>query len=114
MPRANSSVPRKTKHKKIIKQAKGYFGTRKSNYRTAKDAVQKGLQYAYRDRRQKKRVFRKLWIARINAAARLNGLSYSKFIYALKEKNIVLDRKMLADMAVNDPESFSELVKSIN
>ena len=114
MPRANSSVPRRAKHKKIIKQAKGYFGTRKSNYRTAKDAVQKGLQYAYRDRRQKKRVFRKLWIARINAAARLNGLSYSKFIYSLKEKNVVLDRKMLADMAVNDPEGFSELVKSIN
>ena len=114
MPRANSSVPRKAKHKKIIKQAKGYFGTRKSNYRTAKDAVQKGLQYAYRDRRQKKRVFRKLWIARINAATRLNGVSYSKFIHSLKEKNIVLDRKMLADMAVNDPEGFSELVKSIN
>ena len=114
MPRANSSVPRKTKHKKIIKQAKGYFGTRKSNYRTAKDAVQKGLQYAYRDRRQKKRVFRKLWIARINAAARLNGISYSKFIYSLKEKNVTLDRKMLADMAVNDPEGFSELVKSVN
>ena len=114
MPRANSSVPRKTKHKKIIKQAKGYFGTRKSNYRTAKDAVQKGLQYAYRDRRVKKRVFRKLWIARINAAARLNGISYSRFIYSLKEKNVVLDRKMLADMAVNDSEGFSELVKSIN
>ena len=114
MPRANSSVPRKTKHKKIIKQAKGYFGTRKSNYRTAKDAVQKGLQYAYRDRRQKKRVFRKLWIARINAAARLNGMSYSKFIYSLKEKNVALDRKVLADMAVNDPEGFSELVNSIN
>ena len=114
MPRANSSVPRRAKHKKIIKQAKGYFGTRKSNYRTAKDAVQKGLQYAYRDRRQKKRVFRKLWIARINAAARLNGLSYSKFIYSLKEKNVLLDRKILADMAVNDPEGFSELIKSIN
>ena len=114
MPRANSSVPRKVKHKKIIKQAKGYFGTRKSNYRTAKDAVQKGLQYAYRDRRQRKRVFRKLWIARINAAARLNGLSYSKLICSLKEKNIVLDRKVLADMAVNDPEGFSELVKSVN
>ena len=114
MPRANSSVPRRAKHKKIIKQAKGYFGTRKSNYRTAKDAVQKGLQYAYRDRRQKKRVFRRLWIARINAAARLNGLSYSKFIYSLKDKNIDLDRKVLADMAVNDPEGFSELVKSIN
>ena len=114
MPRANSSVPRRAKHKKIIKQAKGYFGTRKSNYRTAKDAVQKGLQYAYRDRRQKKRVFRKLWIARINAATRLNGLSYSQFMYSLKEKNILLNRKILADMAVNDPEGFSELVKSIN
>jgi len=114
VPRANSSVPRRAKHKKIIKQAKGYFGTRKSNYRTAKDAVQKGLQYAYRDRRQKKRVFRKLWIARINAATRLNGLSYSQFMYSLKEKNILLNRKILADMAVNDPEGFSELVKSIN
>ena len=113
MPRANSSVPRKIKHKKILKQAKGYFGTRKSNYRTAKDAVQKSLQYAYRDRRQKKRMFRRLWIARINAAARLNGLSYSKFIHSLQEKNINLDRKVLADMAVNDPQSFSELVKSI-
>jgi|TARA_B110000196_G_C20773778_1_gene487871 large subunit ribosomal protein L20 len=114
VPRANSSVPRRVKHKKIIKQAKGYFGTRKSNYRTAKDAVQKGLQYAYRDRRQRKRVFRKLWIARINAAARLNGVSYSKFICSLKENNVNLDRKMLAEMAVNDPEGFSELVKSIN
>ena len=114
MPRSNSSVPRHRKHRKLIKQAKGYFGTRKSNYRTAKDAVQKGLQYAYRDRRQKKRVFRKLWIARINAAARLNGMSYSKFIYSLKEKNVALDRKVLADMAVNDPEGFSELVNSIN
>ena len=114
MPRANSSVPRRAKHKKIIKQAKGYFGTRKSNYRTAKDAVQKGLQYAYRDRRQQKRVFRKLWIARINAAARLNGMSYSQFMYFLKEKNILLNRKILADMAVNDPQGFSELVESIN
>ena len=114
MPRANSSVPRRAKHKKIIKQAKGYFGTRKSNYRTAKDAVQKGLQYAYRDRRQKKRVFRKLWIARINAAARLNGMSYSQFMHSLKEKNILLNRKILADMAVNDPQGFSELVESIN
>ena len=114
MPRANSSVPRRAKHKKIIKQAKGYFGTRKSNYRTAKDAVQKGLQYAYRDRRQKKRVFRKLWIARINAASRLNGLSYSQFMHSLKGKNILLNRKILADMAVNDPEGFSALVKSIN
>ena len=80
MPRANSSVPRHRRHRKLIKQAKGYFGTRKSNFRTAKDAVQKGLQYAYRDRRNKKRTFRSLWIARINAAVRQHGMSYSKFI----------------------------------
>ena len=85
MPRANSTVPRKQKHKKIIKSAKGYFGTRKSNYRTAKDAVQKALQYSYRDRRAKKREFRRLWIMRINAAVRAHGLSYSKFISSLKE-----------------------------
>ena len=113
MPRANSSVPRKAKHKKIIKQAKGYFGTRKSNYRTAKDAVQKGLQYAYRDRRQKKRMFRKLWIMRINAAVRNNGLTYSKFISLLKEKNIDLNRKSLAYMAVNDPDGFLSIIDSV-
>ena len=114
MPRSNSSVPRKKKHKKILKQAKGYFGTRKSNYRTAKDAVQKALQYAYRDRRVKKRDFRKLWIIRINAAVRQHGLSYSKFIHLLKAKDIQLDRKVLADMAVHNPEGFSELIKSLN
>lgn len=113
MPRSNSSVPRKKKHKKVLKQAKGYFGTRKSNYRTAKDAVQKALQYAYRDRRVKKRDFRKLWIIRINAAVRQHGLSYSKFIHLLKEKDIQLDRKVLADMAVHNPEAFSELIKSL-
>jgi ribosomal protein L20 len=80
MPRANSSVPRRKKHKKIIKAAKGYFGTRKSNYRTAKDAVQKALQYSYRDRKAKERDFRKLWIIRINAAARLHGTSYSNLL----------------------------------
>ena len=107
MPRSNSSVPRKRKHKKLLKQAKGYFGTRKSNYRTAKDAVQKALQYAYRDRRVKKRTFRSLWIIRINAAARENGLSYSKLIAGLKKANIDLDRKTLAEIAVNDKEAFS-------
>ena len=91
MPRSNSSVPRKRKHKKLLKQAKGYFGTRKSNYRTAKDAVQKALQYAYRDRRNKKREFRKLWIIRINAAARLNGLSYSQLMSKLNSKEMVRD-----------------------
>ena len=113
MPRANSSVPRHRRHRKLIKQAKGYFGTRKSNYRTAKDAVQKGLQYAYRDRRQKKRTFRSLWIARINAAVRQHGMSYSKFINELKVKKIELNRKTLAHMAVHDPESFSQLIKSL-
>ena len=114
MPRANSSVPRHRRHRKLIKQAKGYFGTRKSNFRTAKDAVQRALQYAYRDRRQNKRNFRRLWINRINAAAKLNGLSYSKFIYGLKAKEIQLNRKTLAYMAVNDPDGFSEVVKAIN
>tara|TARA_Y100000590_G_scaffold368109_1_gene428564 strand:+ start:487 stop:834 length:348 start_codon:yes stop_codon:yes gene_type:complete len=111
MPRANSSVPRRKKHKKIIKAAKGYFGTRKSNYRTAKDAVQKALQYSYRDRRTKKREFRKLWIIRINAAARLHGTSYSKFMASLKENQIEINRKSLAYLAVNEPDSFAELVK---
>tara|TARA_B100000959_G_C14683921_1_gene501792 strand:+ start:338 stop:685 length:348 start_codon:yes stop_codon:yes gene_type:complete len=111
MPRANSSVPRRKKHKKIIKAAKGYFGTRKSNYRTAKDAVQKALQYSYRDRKTKKRDFRKLWIIRINAATRLHGTSYSKFIASLKENQIEINRKSLAYLAVNEPDSFAELVK---
>ena len=114
MPRANSSVPRHRRHRKMIKLAKGYYGARKSNYRTAKDAVQKGLQYAYRDRRQNKRNFRRLWIIRINAATRLHGLSYSKFIAGLKAKNVELNRKTLAHMAVHDPEGFSEIVKSVS
>ena len=114
MPRSNSSVPRHRRHRKLIKEAKGYYGTRKSNFRTAKDAIQKALQYAYRDRRQNKRNFRRLWITRINAAAKLNGLTYSKFIYGLKSKDIRLNRKTLAYMAVNDPEAFTEIVNTIN
>ena len=114
MPRANSSVPRHRRHRKIVKLAKGYYGRRKSNFRAAKDAVEKGLQYSYRDRRNKKRTMRSLWIIRINAAVRQHGLSYSKFINLLKEKNIDINRKSLAYMAVNDPEGFSDLVKSIN
>jgi large subunit ribosomal protein L20 len=114
MPRANSSVPRHRRHRKLIKQAKGYFGTRKSNYRTAKDAVQRGWQYAYRDRRQKKRNFRRLWIIRINAAVRQHDMSYSKFIAALKAKNIELNRKTLAHLAVHDPEGFTQIVKSVS
>ena len=113
MPRANSTVPRHRRHRKIVKQAKGYYGARKSNFRSAKDAVQKAWQYAYRDRRTKKRNFRRLWIIRINAAARLHGLSYSKFISAMKDKNIELNRKTLAHMAVHDPDGFAEVVNSV-
>ena len=113
MPRANSTVPRHRRHRKIVKQAKGYYGTRKSNFKSAKDAVQKAWQYAYRDRRTNKRNFRRLWIIRINAAARLHGLSYSKFISALKDNNIELNRKTLAHLAVHDPDGFAEIVNSI-
>jgi len=114
MPRANSSVPRHRRHQNIIKQAKGYFGARSRTFKSAKDAVVKAGLYAYRDRRQKKRMFRRLWIQRINAAARLNGMSYSAFINGLKQNGIELNRKVLADMAVSDPQSFKDLVKSIN
>ena len=114
MPRSNSSVPRHRRHRKIVNLAKGYRGTRNSNFKTAKDAVEKGMLYAYRDRRQKKRTFRKLWIMRINAAVREHGLTYSKFINLLKENNIILNRKTLAYMAVNDPEAFSKVIKSIS
>ena len=114
MPRANSSVPRHRRHRKIVKLAKGYYGARNSNFKTAKDAVEKGMQYAYRDRRNKKRSFRRLWIIRINAAVREHGLSYSKFINLLKEKEILINRKALAYMAVNDPEGFSNIVKSVS
>ena len=113
MPRANSSVPRHRRHRKIVKLAKGYRGARNSNFKTAKDAVEKGLLYAYRDRRQKKRQFRRLWIIRINAAARQNGLSYSQFIAKLKSKGIDLDRKVLADLAMNQPDTFNELATSL-
>ena len=113
MPRAQSTVPRHRRHRKLIKQAKGYFGTRKSNYRTAKDAVQKAWQYSYRDRRVNKRNFRRLWIIRINAAVRQHGLTYSQFISAMKDKNIELNRKTLAYMAVHNPEGFAEVVNSV-
>ena len=113
MPRANSSVPRHRRHRKVVKQAKGYYGARSRNFKAAKDAVEKAGLYAYRDRRQKKRQFRRLWIIRINAAARQNGLSYSQFIAKLKAKGIDLDRKVLADLAMNNQEKFSDLVKSL-
>ena len=99
------------RRKKVLKLAKGFRGGRSKLYRTAADAVDKALMYAYRDRKARKRDFRRLWIARINAAARLNNLSYSKFIHGLKVANVKLDRKILAEMAVFDPSGFAELAK---
>ena len=113
MPRANSSVPRHRRHRKIVKQAKGYYGARSRTFKSAKDAVVKAGLYAYRDRRQRKRQFRRLWIIRINAACRLNGTTYSAFINGLKTNGIGLDRKILADMAVNDPQGFTALTSSV-
>ena len=113
MPRANSSVPRHRRHRKIVKQAKGYYGARSRTFKSAKDAVVRAGLYAYRDRRQRKRMFRRLWIIRINAACRLNGTTYSAFINGLKTKGIDLDRKILADMAVNDPQAFTDLTTSV-
>ena len=113
MPRANSSVPRHRRHRKIVKQAKGYYGARSRTFKSAKDAVTKAGLYAYRDRRQRKRQFRRLWITRINAACRLNGTTYSAFINGLKTSGIDLDRKILADLAVNDPQGFTALTSSI-
>jgi large subunit ribosomal protein L20 len=109
MPRSTTSPARNKRKKKIFKAAKGYFGGRKNLFRTAKDAVEKGWLHAYRDRKKKKRNFRRLWITRINAAARENELSYSRFMNGLKEAGIELDRKALADLAVRNPEAFSAL-----
>jgi len=113
MPRANSSVPRHRRRRKILKQAKGYRGARSRRFKVAKDAVEKALQYAYRDRKRKKREFRRLWITRINAAARQNGMRYSRFIHALKENDIKLNRKVLAELAINDPDGFKEIVDRV-
>ncbi len=109
MPRVKRGVTAKARHKKVLKQAKGYYGARSRVYRVAKQAVIKAGQYAYRDRRQKKRQFRSLWIARINAEARVSGLSYSRFIDGLKKADVELDRKVLADMAVHDKPAFAAL-----
>ncbi len=111
MPRAKRGVTAHARHKKILALAKGYRGRRKNVYRIAKQAVMRAGQYAYRDRRTKKRVFRNLWIARINAASRGLGLSYSKFMAGLKKAQIEIDRKVLADMAVNDPAAFGSIVE---
>jgi len=111
MPRVTHAVARNKRKKKILKAAKGYFGGRKNLYRTAKDAVEKGWEHAYRDRKKKKRNFRRLWITRINAAARQNDLTYSRFMNGLKLSGIELDRKALADLAVRDPGAFSGLAE---
>ncbi|WP_309708780.1 50S ribosomal protein L20 [Armatimonas sp.] len=113
MPRVKRGVMVKKRHNKIIKQAKGYFGSRKNVFQTANEAVAKAGNYAYRDRRVKKRDFRRLWIARIGAACRNGGTRYSTFIYALSQSGIVLDRKVLSDMAINDPGAFTALLKQV-
>ena len=112
MPRVKRGVTAHARHKKILTLAKGYRGRRKNVYRIAKQAVMKAGQYAYRDRRQRKRQFRALWIARINAAARINGLSYSKLINGLTKAGVEVNRKMLADLAVNDLAAFNQLVET--
>lgn len=111
MPRSVNKVASKSRRKKILNQAKGYWGSRSKVYTVAKNTVEKGLQYQYRDRRNRKREFRKLWIIRINAAARINGVSYSRLMGALKKHNIEIDRKILADLAVHEPETFTAIVK---
>ena len=113
MPRSVNSVASRQRRKKILKQAKGYFGRRKNVWTVAKNAVEKGLTYAYRDRKNKKRTFRALWITRINAGARLQGLSYSELMGKLKSNNIDLNRKVLADMAMNNPDAFAEIVNKV-
>ena len=114
MPRSVNTVSSRQRRKKILKKAKGYFGRRKNVYTVAKNAVEKALSYAYRDRKAKKRVFRSLWITRINAAAREHGLSYSELINKLKSNNISINTKVLADLVMNDPKKFEEIVKKVN
>lgn len=113
MPRVKRGTRKRKRRSKILKQAKGYWGARSHNYRTAKEAVERALLYAYRDRRTRKRDFRRLWIVRIKAAAEQNGLSYNSFIHGLKELDIQLDRKILADLAINSPQTFHQLVQRV-
>jgi large subunit ribosomal protein L20 len=112
MPRVKRGVVARRRHKKILKQAKGYYGARSRVFRVAKQAVTKAAQYAYRDRRQRKRQFRALWITRINAASRANGLSYSRLIAGLKKAEVILDRRVLADLAVHDKAAFTKVVET--
>ena len=112
MPRAKGGTISRARHKKVLKQAKGYFGSKHRLYRTANEQLMNSLAYAYRDRRQKKRDFRKLWITRINAACRMNDISYSKFINGLSIAGVEINRKMLSEIAIDSPESFTQLVKT--
>ena len=113
MPRSVNAVASRARRKRYLKAAKGYFGARSKVYTVAKNAVEKGLQYAYRDRRNKKRAFRRLWIARINAAARQNGTTYSRLMHGLSTNGVGLNRKVLADLAMNHPEAFTAVVDSV-
>lgn len=113
MPRSVNAVASRKRRKKILKAAKGYFGARKNVYTVAKNAVERAMQYAYRDRKTKKRAFRRLWIARINAAVRQHGLTYSKFIHLLSQSDVALNRKVLADLAMNHPDTFKAIVDSV-
>ncbi|MCB4743932.1 MAG: 50S ribosomal protein L20 [Sulfurovum sp.] len=110
--RVKTGIVRHRRHKKLLKQARGFYSGRRKHFRKAKEQLERSLVYAYRDRRQKKRDFRKLWIIRINAAARLNDLNYSRFMHGLKLANIELDRKILADMAMNNPEAFAKVAEA--
>jgi len=111
MPRVKRGVTSKRRHNRILDEAKGYYGGRKNLIKTAREAVEKGWKYAYRDRKQKKRTFRALWIARINAAAREHGLSYSQFMHGLKQAEVEIDRKVLAQLAISDPKAFGDLAE---
>jgi large subunit ribosomal protein L20 len=113
MPRVIRGTKKRKRRSSILKQAKGYWGARSRNYRTAKEAVERALQYSYRDRRTRKRDFRRLWIIRIKAAAENNGISYSRFMHGLKQRDIELDRKILADLAVHSPQTFLQLVQKV-
>jgi len=111
VPRVKRSVHARKKRRKVLEQAKGYWGIKKSSYKYAKEQVEHSLTYAYRDRKNKKRTFRRLWIVRINAAARLNGLSYNQFVAGCREAGIELDRKVLAELAVEDPKAFATIAE---
>lgn len=113
MPRSVNAVASRKRRKKILKMARGYFGARSKVYTVAKNAVEKGLVYAYRDRKAKKRAFRRLWIARINAAVRQHGMSYSRFMHQLSKHDVQLNRKVLADLAMNHPDTFKSIVDSV-